>query len=235
MSEPISLTALFGGSKGFIDISIKLARALKLIESIESQLDLLTQVEFNAAWKTLFQACNSSSFDEQKSALINDARTGFTKATCLEKNERLFYAHVGLAICHYLLNDINNAKIALIGVAKISIYEDIYLKKTESSLGFNKYSLSFYTNIYHPVSWLNIITAIPELPLFLAQKQEIRKYNKFKNNLVGDIYKKINSEESVIITIAKINQPSDAFKTLKSQLLELIKLQKQCLEIVTNI
>lgn len=171
MSEPISLTVLFGASKGFIDISIRLAKALKLIESIESKLDLLTQVEFNAAWKTLFQACNSSSSDEQKFALINDARAGFTKATYIEKGERLFYAHVGLAICHYLLNDMNNAKIALIEIAKISIYEDIYLKKTEALLGFNEYTISSHINIYHPVSWLNIITAIPELPLFLAQKK----------------------------------------------------------------
>ncbi|MHC5676362.1 hypothetical protein [Nostoc sp.] len=90
MSEPISLTALFGASKATVDISIKMAKALKLIESIESKLDLLMQVEFDAAWKTLVQGCNSSSSDEQKSILINDARDSFTKATCLEKESDFF-------------------------------------------------------------------------------------------------------------------------------------------------
>lgn len=235
MSEHISLTALFTASKGVVDISIKLAKALKLIESIETKIDRLTQVEFNAAWKTLLQACNSSSSDEQQSVLVNDARAGFTKATCFEKNERLFYAHVGLAICHYLLNDMNNAKTALIEIAKISIYEDIYLKKTEALLGFNEYTLSSHINIYHPVSWLNIIIAIPGLPLFLTQKKEIKKYNRFKNDLICDIYKKINAEQAVIIKIAKINQPSDVFQTLELQLLELINLQRQCLDIINNI
>ncbi|ODH02427.1 hypothetical protein A4S05_24480 [Nostoc sp. KVJ20] len=97
MSEPISLTALFfGASKGVVGISIRIAKSLKLIESIESKVDLLTQVEFNAAWKTLLQACNSSSYDEQKSILINDARDSFTKANCFEKGERLFYTYLGL-------------------------------------------------------------------------------------------------------------------------------------------
>ncbi|OYE01930.1 hypothetical protein [Nostoc sp. 'Peltigera membranacea cyanobiont' 232] len=112
MSEPITLTALFGACKATADISIKLAKALKLTESIESRLDCLIQVEFNAARKTLLEACNSSSSDEQKSVLINDARKSFTKATDLEKGERLFYAYLGLAICHYLLDDINNVKTA---------------------------------------------------------------------------------------------------------------------------
>lgn len=66
MTEPISLTALFGASKATVDISIKLAKSLKLIESIESKLDLLMQVEFNAAWKTLIQACNSSASKQQR-------------------------------------------------------------------------------------------------------------------------------------------------------------------------
>jgi hypothetical protein len=55
MTEPISLTAFFGASKTTVDISIRLAKSLKLIASIESKLDLLMQVKFNAAWKTLIR------------------------------------------------------------------------------------------------------------------------------------------------------------------------------------
>ncbi|MBE9054149.1 hypothetical protein IQ243_27910 [Nostocales cyanobacterium LEGE 11386] len=235
MSEPISLTSIFGASKGIIDISIRLAKAFKLIESIESKLDLLMQVEFNAAWKTLIQAHNSSSSDEQKFKLVHDARTGFTKATYLEKGERLFYAYLGLAICYYLLNDNNNVKATLIEVAKISIYEDIYLNQIQSMFGLNKYTLNSYIGIYHPMNWLNIIKSIPETPSFLAHKKEIKKYYKFKNNLIDDISKKIQAEMSVIVMITKINQPSTAFKELELQSLDLIKLQKESLEIITNI
>ncbi|MBE8971365.1 hypothetical protein IQ277_35810, partial [Nostocales cyanobacterium LEGE 12452] len=123
MSEPISLTALFGASKGVVAISIRIAKFLKLIESIESKVDHLMQVEFNAAWKTLLQVCNSSSSDEQK---FFDARDSFTKATCLEKGERLFYTYLGLAICHYLIDDISNVKIALLEATKVSIYKNMY-------------------------------------------------------------------------------------------------------------
>ncbi|MHC5739978.1 hypothetical protein [Nostoc sp.] len=40
MVEPISVTAFFGSAKGISDISIKLAKALKIVDSIESRLHL---------------------------------------------------------------------------------------------------------------------------------------------------------------------------------------------------
>jgi hypothetical protein len=39
MGEPITLTAFFGVSKAGVDIFIKISKALKLIESIESKLE----------------------------------------------------------------------------------------------------------------------------------------------------------------------------------------------------
>jgi hypothetical protein len=235
MTEPISLTALFGASKGVLDVSIKIAKALELIESLESKLALLTQVDFNAAWKTLLQACNSSSSDEQQSILLNDARKSFTKATCFEKGERLFYAYLGLAICHFLLNDINNVESALIEATKISIYKDIYQKTMDLSFGLNKYSMSSFISIYHPMNWLNVIRYVPEIPSVLVQKKEIKKYNKSKSDSIYDIYKKINAEEKMIIIVTKVNQPSSAFKNLELTSLNLINLQKECLEIITNL
>jgi hypothetical protein len=235
MSEPISLTVLFGVSKATADISIRIAKSLKLIESIESKIDLLTQVEFNAAWKTLLQACNSSSLDEQKSVLINNARESFTKATCLEKGERLFYTYLGLAICHYLLDDMNNVKTALLEAAKVSIYKDIYIQERDLSLGFNKYGINSIINSYNPVNMLNLIKGIFAYPLLLGQKTEIQKYNKSKSDLITHILKKINAEQQMITLVTKANQPSVVFTSLESKSLELINLQKQCLEIITNI
>ncbi|MEA5567587.1 hypothetical protein [Anabaena sp. UHCC 0399] len=234
MSEPI-LATVFAVSKVSVEISIRLAKALKLIESIESKLDLLMQVEFNAALKTLHQALNSSALDEQKFALLNDARNGFNNATCIEKGERLFYAHLGLAICHYFLNDMNNVKTALLEATKVSIYKDIYLQERNSSLGFNKYVFDSFINNYNPENILNLVKSILSYRLILEQKKEINKYNKSKSNLINDIYKKINAEEKMIIWETEANQPSDVFKTLESKSLEFINLQKECLEIIDNI
>lgn len=232
MSEPISLTALFGASKGVVGISIRIAKSLKLIESIESKVDLLMQVEFDAAWEILVQGCNSSASEQQRNILINDARRGFTKATKFEKGERLFYAYLGLAICHDLLDDINNVKPALIEATKISIYKDIYQQDINLYLGFNKYGVSSIANSYNPAYILNLIKGISAYPLLLAQRLEIQRSNKSKSNLIGDISKKINIEEKMIIRVTKANQPSVVFKKLESKSLELINLQKQCLEII---
>jgi hypothetical protein len=235
MSEPISLTVLFGASKVVFDISIKLAKASKLIDSIENKLDILMQVEFDAAWKTLLQACNSSSSYEQHSLLINDARACFTKATCIEKGERLFYAYLGLAICHYLLDDLSNVKICLIEIAKISIYKDIYQRNIESNFGFNKYGRSSVINSYNLSNVLNIAKAILAYPLLLVHKTEIQKYNKYKSDLIDDILNKIGAEEKIISMVTKANEPSLVFKNLELKSLELIDLQKQSLAIVANI
>jgi hypothetical protein len=82
MSDPITLTTFFGISKAGGDIFIKISKALGLIESIESKLDCLMQVEFNAAWKTLIQACNSSALEQQRDILIIGL---WTKKKCSRK------------------------------------------------------------------------------------------------------------------------------------------------------
>lgn len=235
MTEPISLSALFAVSKAGVDISVKIAKALKLIESIESKLDLLMQVEFNAAWKTLVEACNSSSCDQQQSVLINYARAGFTKATCIEKGERLLYAHLGLAICYYLLKDLNNVRTALIGVTKISVYKEVYQQETNLRFGFNKYIFNNLINSYNPKSILNLLKFILAYKLVLAQKIEIQKYNKFPSNSFSDILRKINAEEQIIAMVTKANQPSLVFEDLQGKSLNLINLQKESLKIANNI
>ena len=232
-TEPISLTALFGASKGVVDISIKLAKSLKLIASIESKLDLLMQVEFNAAWKTLIQACNSSASKQQRDILINDARNGFTKGTLIEKGERLFYAHLGLGICHYLLDDINNVKTAFLEATKISIYKDIYLQERDSYWGFNKYGIDSIKNTYNLENMLNTVKSIFTYPLLLKYKAELKKYNQ-SNKKLKDISSKINAEEQMIIMVTKMYKPSNTFKTLESKSLEFIRLQKECLDIIVN-
>lgn len=235
MTEPISLSAFFAVSKAGVDISAKIARALKLIESIESKLDLLMQVEFNAAWKILLEACNSSSSYQQQSVLINAARTGFTKAIFIEKGERLLYAHLGLAICYYLLKDLNNVRKALIEFTKISVYKEVYQQETNLRFGFNKYNFNTLINSYNPQNILNLLKSILAYKLLLAQKIEIQKYNKFPSNSFSKIFKKINAEEQIIAMVTKANQPSLVFENLEAKSLNLINLQKESLEIANNI
>ncbi|EKE96548.1 hypothetical protein [Tolypothrix sp. PCC 7601] len=176
MVEPISITALFGYAKGISDISIKIAQALKIVDSIESRLELLIQVELNAALKTLRQALNSSS--QQQILLINDARDGFTKATCIEKQERLFYAYLGLGICHYLLKDVNNLKMAFIELGRISISEDFYIKKIDSYQGFNKYSLAMFISSFNLAKALPLIRSLPEI---WSYRKNIKTFKKTEN------------------------------------------------------
>jgi hypothetical protein len=235
MSDPISLTTFFAISKAGGDIFIKISKALGLIESIESKLDCLMQVEFNAAWKTLIQACNSSALPQQRDILINDARNGFTKATCSQKGEKLFSAYLGLAICHYLLDDMNNVKTALLEATKISIYKDIFLEERDSAFGFNKYGVDSLKNSYNPENILNLIKGTLEYSLFLEQKAEIEKYNKYKGDSITDISQKIDAEEKMIIMVTKAYLSSDLFRALESKSLELIRLQKEFLEIINNI
>ncbi|MHC5676363.1 hypothetical protein [Nostoc sp.] len=80
---------------------------------------------------------------------------------------------------------------------------------------------------------LNLI--IFAYPLFLVQKTEVQTYNKSKSDLIHHILKKINAEEQIITMVTKANQPSVLFINLESKSLELINLQKQFLEIITNI
>ncbi|ODH02428.1 hypothetical protein A4S05_24485 [Nostoc sp. KVJ20] len=150
---------------------------------------------------------------------------------------RIYYPELrlGLAICHYLLDDVNNIKTALIEATKISIYKDIYLQERDLYFGFNKYGINSLINSYNPANMLNLIKGIFVYPLFLVQKTEIQRYNKSKSDLIHHILKKNNAEEQIITMVTKANQPSVLFTNLESKSLELINLQKQFLEIITNI
>jgi hypothetical protein len=229
MVEPISITALFGYTKGFSDISIKIAQTLKIVDSIESRLELLIQVELNAALKTLRQALNSSS--QQQILLINDARDGFTKATCIEKQERLFYAYLGLGICHYLLEDVNNLKMAFIELGRISISEDFYIKKLDSYQGFNKYSLAMLISSFNLAKALPLIRSLPEIWSYRKNIKTFKNNGKYKNDLsIDDLLRKVEIEENKFLSIKQFDNTEIIIKSL-----ELINIQKQCLEIASRL
>lgn len=102
-----------------------IAEYVGIIESISGKLDRITQSEFNAGMNALNQASKS---DSEQYSLLREARNRFNKAVSLEKNERLAFSYLGLALCHYHLNDYINAKEALQEILKVEIEN----KNTES-------------------------------------------------------------------------------------------------------
>ncbi len=106
--------------------SLKFARSIAefagLIETIGTKIDRLANVEFEAGFRALEQAAISSS---EKDSLLREARYRFNKAISLEKEERLFLCHVGIAICHKELSDHPNFKIALLQACEVEIHSAI--------------------------------------------------------------------------------------------------------------
>ena len=102
--------------------SLKLARSIAefagLIETIGTKIDRLANAEFEAGFRALEQAAISSS---EKDSLLREARYRFNKAISLEKEERLFLCHIGLAICHKGLSDQANFKMSLLQACKVKI------------------------------------------------------------------------------------------------------------------
>lgn len=82
------------------------------INKLNSKIDELKESELGAALRSLEQAQNTS-VDVQRPILLQEARQFFNKALCLEKNERLFVALLGLAFCHFALGDKSNGLHAL--------------------------------------------------------------------------------------------------------------------------
>jgi len=106
--------------------TLKLARSIAefsgLIETIGTKIDRLANAEFEAGFRALEQASISSS---EKDSLLREARNRFNKAISLEKEERLFLCHVGLAICHKELEDHSNFKLSLLQACEVQIYSAI--------------------------------------------------------------------------------------------------------------
>lgn len=102
--------------------SLKLARSIAefagLIETLGTKIDRLANAEFEAGFRALEQAAISSS---EKDSLLREARYRFNKAISLEKEERLFLCHVGIAICHKELGDYSNFKISLSEACQVTI------------------------------------------------------------------------------------------------------------------
>ena len=102
-----------------IDLAKALAGYMGLIESIDAKLDRLSGSELEAGLRTLKQAASST--DTETEHLLRDARLFFNKSISLEKDERLFIAYAGLAICHSNLKDNANLKDAVMSACQVDI------------------------------------------------------------------------------------------------------------------
>ncbi|MEH2159277.1 hypothetical protein [Nostoc sp.] len=139
------LKDLFSVSGTAIQLSIKLAQVLKLIDSLESEVGILINAEYKTAFENLTQA-NISKNSIQQVKLINEARHGFTKSTFMVKGESLFCSYYGLALCQELLGDRDNCVTTFKKFVVNSVVDKVLFTELNSNLYFNKYS--FYRTGY---------------------------------------------------------------------------------------
>lgn len=146
--------ALIFSTKNQIESILQL---LKLMESVSCKIDKLINLEFGAAFEYLKQAKSCKS-EDQRNILFQDARRAFTKATQLEKQERLIYSYIGLATCHYNLRDFNNYRQALLDLLQLKysilLLEDILCSeggRFVGSLFSGKPDLNVSIDVYETV------------------------------------------------------------------------------------
>ena len=116
---------------GTLFSAINLAKAVAgyagLIETLGFKIDRLAHSELEAGLRALEQACDA---DKERESLLREARSRFNKAVSLEDNERLAFAHIGLAICHFFLGERHNCRKALEGILEIQV-----TGKTKAAVG----------------------------------------------------------------------------------------------------
>lgn len=145
-----------------LSLAKSVAEFFGLIESVTNQkLDSLIQAEFGAGLSLLEQATQSRN---EQISLLREARNCFTKATVLEKNERLVLSYLGLAACHHHLGDRENAKRALKELLKTEV----------NFLDYKKIVLAAIPSIP--------LLTIPPLGLFALSKLLTEPREKFEKN-----------------------------------------------------
>ena len=101
---PVEVALIFKG----VSLSLGAAKYLGIIQDkLATKLDQLAGSEFEAAMRAIRQASESEAEEE---SLLREARSRFNKAVSLEKGLRLGLAHLGLALCHWHLDDCANAR-----------------------------------------------------------------------------------------------------------------------------
>ncbi len=93
-----------------VGVAKSLAEFSEIIDSLDAKVDRLVKSELNAGLQNLQQAQFSNS---EKQSLLRDARGCFNRAVTLESGFRQGTAYLGLATCHYLLDDLVNYRRAL--------------------------------------------------------------------------------------------------------------------------
>lgn len=134
---------------------------LGIIDSLEIKVKKLVKSELNSGILALKQAQNSQA---ERDSLLREARSKLNKAIYLEKEERLVAAYLGLALCHFLLNDTNNSIATLKEFAEQNIELNLQRKISSSVTGEVGYALEDAAN-------------------FLTKLFDNKRFSKIQNNL----------------------------------------------------
>ena len=109
----ISIGVIFGA----VNFAKSMAEFSGLIESIGSKIDQLAKAKLSAGLRALDQAASS---DAEHIFLLREARGFLNEAVGLEVGYRLVVTHLASAVCHYWLEDKENAEKALASILKIN-------------------------------------------------------------------------------------------------------------------
>ncbi len=149
-----------------------IAELFGVLETIDSKVDRLMESELKTGMLELQQAAISNT---ESVELLRSARQRFNKAITLESGYKQCLSYVGAAVCHYHLNDHQNARKALENA--IAIETDINTKEwflTSLTDGYSPLdmfdgkklkqslsdSLDFRKNIKGPIGFLKKEVAI---------------------------------------------------------------------------
>jgi hypothetical protein len=106
----VEIGLIFSTAKTVTGLAQSVARLLGIVQSLEAKVDRLISSELNAGYRNLEQAYISQN---ETLTLLREARNSFSKAIDLETGLRQGLALIGLALCHYHLDDDNNYQAAL--------------------------------------------------------------------------------------------------------------------------
>ena len=98
---------------------------LSYTQLIKNDVQTLMHMYFKSAIENLNYALTA--FGENQKEYLRQARNRFIDATTIEKNENLILSYIGLALCQFLTNDIENS------AKTMSKIKDVYVSLPEDS------------------------------------------------------------------------------------------------------
>jgi hypothetical protein len=118
-----------------LQIGTSLAQSASVSGPLEATLNRLAKSDLGAGLRLLEQAANAS---RERASLLQEARTLFNRAVCLEDGYRKVVAFLGLSVCHYWLEDNDNCAKTLEELLSVNPVTTLRLATTVARNSFRR-------------------------------------------------------------------------------------------------